>query len=70
MVLHVYGDEKNPVIVLLHPMAVTGEKIYDLTLNCNDLVFDVCVNKADLVGEPLLGRRFKGSIWLTGKIDF
>ena len=49
---------------------LTGEKIYDLTLNCNDLVFDVCVNKADLVGEPLLGRRFKGSIWLTGKIDF
>lgn len=30
MVLHVYGDDKNPAIVLLHPMAVTGEKIYDL----------------------------------------
>ena len=49
---------------------LTGEEIYDLTLNCNDLVFDVCVNKADLIGEPMLGRRFKGNIWLTGKIDF
>ena len=49
---------------------LTGEEIYDLTLNCNDLVFDVCINKADLIGEPMLGRRFKGSIWLTGKIDF
>ena len=35
MVLHVYGDEGNPVIVLLHPMAVTGEKIYDL-IGSND----------------------------------
>lgn len=49
---------------------LTGEEIYDLTLNCNDLVFDVCINKADLIGEPKLGRRFKGNIWLTGKIDF
>ena len=49
---------------------LTGEEVYNLTVNCNDLVFDVCINKNDLVGEPLLGRRFKGSIWLTGKIDF
>ncbi len=49
---------------------LTGEAVFDLTLNCNDLVFDVCVNKSDLIGEPLLGRRFKGNIWLMGKIDF
>jgi hypothetical protein len=49
---------------------LTGEVVFDLTLNCNDLVFDVCVNKSDLIGEPLLGRRFKGNIWLMGKIDF
>jgi hypothetical protein len=49
---------------------LTGEEICILTLNCNDLVFDICINKKDLVGEPLKGRRFKGTIWLTGKIDF
>lgn len=49
---------------------LTGEEINILTLNCNDLVFDICINKKDLVGEPLRGRRFKGTIWLTGKINF
>ncbi len=49
---------------------LTGEEIYALTLNCNDLVFDVCINKDNLIGEPRLGRRFKGNIWLLGKIDF
>ena len=49
---------------------LSGETVYTMTLNCNDLVFDICVNKADLTGEPLKGRRFKGNIWLTGKIDF
>lgn len=49
---------------------ITKEEIYILTLNCNDLVFDVCINKVDLLGEPAIGRRFKGSIWLQGKIQF
>lgn len=49
---------------------LSGEDVYVMTLNCNDLVFDVCVNKADLIGEPMKGRRFKGTIWLTGKVDF
>ena len=49
---------------------LSGETVFIMTLNCNDLVFDVCINKDDLTGEPLKGRRFKGNIWLTGKIDF
>ena len=49
---------------------LSGESVYVMTLNCNDLVFDICINKADLIGEPMTGRRFKGNIWLTGKIDF
>ena len=49
---------------------LSGETVFVMTLNCNDLVFDVCINKNDLTGEPLKGRRFKGNIWLTGKIDF
>ena len=49
---------------------VTDEDIYILCLNCNDLLFDICINKQDLLGEPLPGRRFRGSIWMQGSIDF
>ena len=48
----------------------TGEEVYVLTLNVNDLIFDVCVNKLDVVGEPEAGRRYKGTIWLQGSINF
>lgn len=48
----------------------TGEKLYQLTINCNDLQFDVCMNKNDLMGEPQAGRRFKGVIWLQGNLNF
>lgn len=48
----------------------TGEGIYDLTLNVNDMIIHVATNEADLEGEPLPGRRFKGRIWLQGRIEF
>lgn len=49
---------------------LTNEKIIKLTILCNELTFDVCINKIDLFGEPEVGRRFKGVIWLQGKINF
>ena len=49
---------------------VTGEKIYILTICCNELTFDVCINIIDLLGEPQVGRRFKGTVWLQGYINF
>ena len=49
---------------------ITGEKVYILTILCNELTFDVCINEKDLYGEPQVGRRFKGSIWLQGYINF
>ena len=48
----------------------TGEILYRMTLNCNDLIFDICINRADLLGEPMAGRRFRGRIWLQGNINF
>lgn len=48
---------------------VTGENIYVLSVCCNELKFDICINKEDLYGEPQVGRRFKGVIWLQGKIN-
>ena len=41
-----------------------------MTLDCNGLEFDVCINENDLLGEPQVGRRFKGVIWLQGYINF
>lgn len=49
---------------------ITGEKIYCLTISCNELTFDVCINIIDLFGEPQVGRRFKGVIWLQGFINY
>ena len=49
---------------------ITEEKIYILTICCNELTFDVSINIIDIYGEPQIGRRFKGVIWLQGGINF
>lgn len=49
---------------------ITREEMYVLRLCCNDLEFDVCINKEDLYGEPQIGRRFKGVIWMQGYINY
>ena len=49
---------------------LTGEDIYIMAISCNDVVFDLCINKEDVYGEPAVGRRFKGSIWMQGYINF
>ena len=49
---------------------MTKEKIYVLTVECNNLEFDVCINEEDLIGEPEIGRRLKASIWLQGRLNF
>ena len=49
---------------------LTGEKLYQMTINCNELQFDICMNKQDLMGEPQVGRRLKGVIWLQGNLNF
>ncbi|MCM1045367.1 MAG: DUF3881 family protein [Candidatus Gastranaerophilales bacterium] len=49
---------------------ITGEQLYILTIYCNELTFDVSINIIDLFGEPQVGRRFKGVIWLQGYINF
>ena len=58
----------NHVTTVRNPY--TGEFVYQMNLECNDMTFDICINKADLTGEPAEGRRFKGVIWLQGRINF
>ncbi|NCC42346.1 MAG: DUF3881 family protein [Clostridia bacterium] len=49
--------------------SLTNEKLYQLSISCNDLAFDVCINQEDLMGEPQVGRRFKGVVWLQGNLN-
>ena len=46
------------------------EEIYLISMNCNDLILDICISKNDLIGEPAPGRRFKGVVWMQGSINF
>ncbi|MCC2256097.1 DUF3881 family protein [Ruminococcus sp. CLA-AA-H200] len=48
----------------------TGTELYQMKLNVNEMQFDVCVPAAGVMGEPEIGRRFKGTIWLQGYINF
>ncbi|WP_022764911.1 DUF3881 family protein [Butyrivibrio sp. XPD2006] len=48
----------------------TDEAVYIMRISCNEIEFDVCINEADLLGEPAVGRRFKGNIWMQGMINY
>lgn len=48
----------------------TDVELYQMKLNVNELQFDVCVPVREVMGEPEIGRRFKGTIWLQGYINF
>lgn len=50
--------------------SITDESLCMLTISCNDLFLDVCINEKDLIGQPEIGRRFKGIIWMQGYINF
>ena len=49
---------------------ITREDICIMKLDVNGLLFDVCVPKREVMGEPAVGRRFKGNVWLQGRINF
>ena len=71
-----YGIESDQYGILgtiqeleLFENQITKENIYCMTIECNDVIFDVCINEKDLLGEPAVGRRFKGNIWMQGWVD-
>lgn len=49
---------------------ITDEELIQMTVESNNMRFDVCINRDDLLGEPAVGRRFKGKIWLQGQLHF
>ena len=36
--------------------SITGEEVYQMSVYCNELTFDVCINTGDTYGEPQVGR--------------
>lgn len=50
--------------------SITFETVYILHLECNDVIITVAINDKDLFGVPEIGRRFKGIIWLQGRVKF
>lgn len=72
-----YGSESDHYSVLgtiinwsLIQNTYTNENIYQILLDCNGIQINICINKCDLLGEPMIGRRFKGVIWMQGHADF
>lgn len=70
-----YGVECDQYSILaeiddfrLETNSLSGEEVYVLNLSCNSLPITLCINKKDLLGEPLVGRRFRGNIWMMGDI--
>ncbi len=72
-----YGVETDQYTVIGEILKVfsvrnrlSEEQVWVLTLRCNDLDLDICINANDLLGEPEVGRRFKGRIWMQGYVNF
>ena len=72
-----YGIESDQYSILGEIMDVallqnhvTQENVYVMDICCNDIDFSVCINQKDLLGEPQVGRRFKGNIWMQGSIKY
>lgn len=71
-----YGSESDNYSILGYITNVeklensyTKEEFYVLSVECNEMNFDVCIHTEDLLGEPLVGRRFRGNVWLQGKVE-
>lgn len=48
----------------------TKEWIYIMLIECNNIQIHICVNEQDITGKPEVGRRFRGVIWLQGRVIF
>lgn len=72
-----YGSESDNYSIVgtimdvkLNQNELSKELVYDLIVECNELIYEICINQLDLEGEPEVGRRFKGNIWMQGLINF
>lgn len=47
---------------------LTEQIVYHFLLSCCGIRFCVSINKDTLIGEPEVGRRFKGIVWMQSRI--
>lgn len=71
-----YGSESDNYSILGYINRVerlknsfTKEEFYVLNIECNEMNYDVCIHVDDLLGEPMPGRRFRGNVWMQGRIE-
>ena len=71
-----YGSESDNYSILGYINRVekqtnfyTKEEFYVLNVECNEMSYDVCIHADDLLGEPEPGRRFRGNVWMQGKVE-
>ena len=71
-----YGSESDNYSILGYINSVekqqnsyTKEEFYVLNVECNEMNYDVCIHAEDLLGEPEPGRRFRGNVWMQGKVE-
>lgn len=71
-----YGSESDNYSILGYINSVerltnsyTKEEFYVLNVECNEMNYDVCIHEDDLFGEPKPGRRFRGNVWMQGKVE-
>lgn len=64
-----YNIMGNIIQVSSETNIYTGEKLWVMQLECNEIMIDVCINEADLMGIPEPGRRFRGNVWLQGSLS-
>lgn len=72
-----YGVESDQYVIIGEILyfyqvqnKISKENVWILNIMCNKMQFDVCINAKDLLGEPEVGRRFKGRVWLMGHLNF
>ena len=71
-----YGSESDNYSILGYINSVerlknfyTREEFYVLNVECNEMNYDVCIHVDDLLGEPEPGRRFRGNVWMQGRVE-
>ena len=67
-------DKYNIVAEILsvdkHINKFTNETLIDMRVETMGIQFNIVINEKDLQGEPQPGRRFRGTIWLLGEVEF
>ena len=48
---------------------MSEEEVWKMELSVCNMSIDVCINAESLIGEPAVGRRFRGQIWLQGTVQ-